>query len=108
MPRGVRTKKRQNVEQDSAVRGELRSVCKTNDSQRAGELLQRGTVSAADATACLVNTTQDLSLMRMLLEYGADPAHIASTKYMRRSFELVKLLVEFGYDISANRHCILQ
>ena len=108
MPRRIRPENRQSVEPNSAVRGELRSVCQTNDSQRVGELLQRGIVSATDATACLESTLQHLPLMRMLLEHGADPAHIASTRYMSLSFDLVKLLVEFGYEISANGHCILQ
>lgn len=108
MPRAVRTKNRQDVKQYSALRGELRSACQKPDSQRVGELLQRGAVSAADATACLGNASQDLSLKRLLLEHGAEPAQIPSTKYTGRSFELVKLLAEFGHDISTNEHCILQ
>lgn len=108
MPRRVTTKNRWNDEQDSAIRAELRSACQANDSQRVDELFRRGTVSAADATACLEHATKDLPSMRILLENGADSVQIASIKYMSRSFELVKLLVEFGYDISANGHCILQ
>jgi hypothetical protein len=115
MPRRLKANQRghienqdQHVEPDSACRRELRSACQTNDSQRVGELLRSGIVSAADATACLHDTTESLSLTRMLLEHGADPAAIASTKHMSQSFELVKLLVEFGHDIRVNGHCILQ
>ena len=108
MPRRVRKDSSQSFEPDSVVRGELRAACQADDSRRISELLRNGTVSAADATACLGNTTRNLSSMRMLLEHGADPASVASTKYMSRSFKLIKLLVEFGYDISVNGHCILQ
>lgn len=46
--------------------------------------------------------------MRMLLEHGADPAVCATLRCMKRSIDLVKLLVEFGYDIKINKHYILQ
>jgi hypothetical protein len=95
-------------EPDSEVRSDLRSACKANDVQRVAELLNGNSVTAADATECLDETTQHLPLMRLLLEHGADPAACATTRCMGESIELVKLLVEFGYDIKKNGHWVLQ
>lgn len=86
----------------------LRNACSANDSQRLQELLDSGTVTRADANACLEFTKDQLPLMRMLLQHGADPAVCATTRLMKRSIDLVKLLVEFGYDIKINGHDILQ
>lgn len=87
---------------------ELRSACEAGNSRRVVELLGSGSVTAADATACLEQTWRHLSLMRILLEHGADPAVCANTFYMGRSIELVRLLVELVYDISVSGHWILQ
>jgi len=87
---------------------ELRLACKAEDSKRVAELLSDGTITAADATACLEKTWRDLSVTRLLLEHGADPAVCARTYRMSQSFDLIKLLVEFGYDIKINGHCVLQ
>jgi hypothetical protein len=97
-------------EPDSEVRGELRSACKykAEDIQRVAELLDSGSVTAADATACLEEAWHNLPLMRLLLEHGANPAACATEYHMGESIELIKLLVEFGHDIKTNGHWILQ
>jgi ankyrin repeat protein len=95
-------------EPDSEVRRELRSACKADNIQRVAELLGNGAITAADATACLEETWQNLPLMRLLLEHGADPATCATTRCMRKSIELIKLLVEFGCDITGTGHWVLQ
>lgn len=95
-------------EPDSELVRELRSACKTDHIGRVRELLDAGSVTPTDATLCLRDALQDISLVRLLLEHGADPSGGARVLYMSRSFALVKLLVEFGYDISINGHCILQ
>lgn len=92
---------------DDNVRA-LAAACSANDSQRLRELLDSGSITRADATECLDMTVGKLSLMRMLLEHGADPAVCATPRCMKRSIDLVKLLVGFGYDIKINGHCILQ
>jgi hypothetical protein len=97
-------------EPDSEVRGELRSACvyRAEDIQRVAELLDSGSVTAADGTACLEETWHNLPLMRLLLEHGANPAACATEYHMGESIELIKLLVEFGHDIKTNGHWILQ
>lgn len=104
----ARKKYRKLYTPDSAAVRELRLACKANDSQRVRKLLDDGSTSAADATACLTETRENLSLMRLLLEHGGDPAACAGTYYMAQSFDLIKLLVEFGYDIAINGHNVLQ
>lgn len=92
---------------DHRVR-QLTDACGANDSQRLRQLLDSGSITRADATASLDSTLAKLPLMRMLLEHGADPAACAIPQFMKRSIDLVKLLVDFGYDIKINGHCILQ
>ena len=98
----------QPIELDSAAVDELRLACKAKDPKRVRELLDNGSITAEDATACLEETWRDLPLMRLLLEHGADPAACASRYYIRQSFDLIKLLAEFGLDISINGHLVLQ
>jgi hypothetical protein len=95
-------------EPDSEVRGELRSACDAGDIQRVAELIDSGSITAADATAGLEDTCDNLPLMRLLLENGANPAVCATTRCMGESIELVKLLVEFGCDIKGTGHWVLQ
>jgi hypothetical protein len=104
------TKKKfhQPTELDSAAMCELRLACKAENSKRVHELLGEGLITAANATACLEDTWRDLVVTRLLLEHGADPAVCGRTHRMSQSFDLIKLLVEFGYDIKINGHCVLQ
>lgn len=95
-------------EPDSELRGELRSACKTSNIERVREMLDAGSVTAADATSCLDDAHANFSVVRMLLEHGAEPSGCARVCRLKESLDLVMLLVEFGYDISINGHCILQ
>jgi len=104
----VKEKLHQPMEPASVAVDELRSACETKDSKRVRDLLDNGSITAIDATACLQETWRDLSLMRLLLEHGADPSACASKRYIKQSFDLIKLLVEFGYDIAINGHNVLQ
>ena len=53
----------------------MRPVQRTTHSVLASSLrIEKGTVSAADATTCFSNARRDLPSMRVLLEHGADPA----------------------------------
>ena len=104
----ARKKYRKLYTPDSAAVRELRLACKANDSKRVRELLDDDSITAEIATACLEAAHPNLSLMRLLLDHGADPAVCAETHYMGESFDLIKLLVEFGYDMGINGHCVLQ
>ena len=73
----ARKKYRKLYTPDSAAVRELRLACKANDSQRVRMLLDGDSTSAADATACLTETRKNLSLMRLLLEHGGDPAALS-------------------------------
>jgi len=53
---GAKKKFHQPMEPDSAAMCELRLACKAEDSQRVGEILSDGSITAADATACLEET----------------------------------------------------
>lgn len=44
----------------------------------------------------------------MLLEFGEDPSECATAAYMSETFDLMRLLDEFGNDIKMNGRCILQ
>jgi hypothetical protein len=105
---GIKKKFHQPVEPQSAVVRELHLACKAEDSKRVAELLNDSSITAADATGCLEETWRNLQVTRLLLEHGADPAVCARTNRMSESFDLIKLLVEFGYDIKINGHCVLQ
>jgi hypothetical protein len=97
------------VEPQSEVVRALRKVCEEDDSRRVVDLLAGGSVTAADATACLKRSWRlEVPVIRLLLEHGADPAACGTTRYMQTSLELMKLLVEFGYDIKINGHWVLQ
>lgn len=109
MPRTMTGRRRhRTVNSDSEPADQLRSACMADDLHRVAQLLGSGSVTAEDATECLDETCGNPLLMRMLLEFGADPSVCATTRLMSRSFEMVKLLVEFCYDISINGHWILQ
>lgn len=109
MPR-IRTGRRSHrpVNSSSEAADELRPACMAGDLHRVAQLLGSGSVTAEDATECLDETHDNLLLMRMLLEFGADPSACADEWRMCESFDMVKLLVDFGYDIRINGHRILQ
>jgi hypothetical protein len=71
---------------------ELEAACKTNDIARVRELFA---------------TRPSLPLMRCLLEHGAEFASYVRVK-SPPSLDVVKLFVEFGYDVKAEGHKMLQ
>lgn len=85
---------------------DLHAACVANDLRRVRELLNTKFLGADDATHELKGTRRDTSLMRCLLEHGADPnsLHIRSNC----SPDVLRLLAKFGYDIQAQGHLILQ
>ena len=85
---------------------ELERACKENDIARVHELFTTRALDQNDATTCTFRIS-DLSLMRCLLEHGADLRWYVE-KNAPPSLDMVKLFVEFGYDVKVEGHKILQ
>ena len=85
---------------------DLEQACKANHIRRVREIFAKESLDGDYATRCILGA-KSLDMMRCLFEQGAD----AST-YMHRgtpkSLDVVKLCVEFGYDVKAEGHKILQ
>lgn len=86
---------------------ELESACRANDIARVRELFATRLLNDKDATSCSFTTSPDLPLMRCLLEHGADFARYLLVE-APPSLDMVKLFVEFGYDVKAEGHKMLQ
>jgi hypothetical protein len=84
----------------------LERACEANDIRRVREICANESLDGDYATRCILGV-KSLDMMRCLLEQGAE----AST-YMHRStpksLAVVKLCVEFGYDVKVEGHKILQ
>jgi hypothetical protein len=89
------------------VRQQLRSACLQKDLSQVRQLFSTTSLGAADATQVLDDALPHLELTRYLLEQGADPNSDIRLSPLR-SFMIVKLLVEFGYDIASTGHLLLQ
>jgi hypothetical protein len=87
-------------------RQELKRDCEENDIPRVHELFATRPLSQKDATSCTSRIT-DLPLMRCLLEHGANLRRYLE-KNAPPSLDMIKLFVEFGYDVKAEGHKILQ
>lgn len=89
----------------SADQRELGAACKANDIARVRELFATRPLNNNDATNCGLTTSPSLPLMRCLLEHGAVLAKLVNSP---SSLDMVKLFVEFGYDVKAEGHKMLQ
>jgi hypothetical protein len=85
---------------------ELQRACKENDIARVHELFTTRSLDHEDATHCTFRTSEP-SLMRCLLEHGADLRWYLE-KHAPPSLDMIKLFVEFGYDVKSEGHKILQ
>jgi hypothetical protein len=86
---------------------ELEAACRANDIARVRELFATRPLNDRDATICSFSTSPSLPLMRCLLEHGADFARYLWVE-SPPSLDIVKLFVEFGYDVKSEGHKILQ
>lgn len=89
----------------TADQRELEAACRTNDKERVRELFATRLFNNNDATNCSFTTSPSLPLMRCLLEHGAVLAKLVKSP---PSLDMVKLFVEFGYDVEAEGHKMLQ
>jgi hypothetical protein len=94
------------------LRRELEDACSTGDIARVRRLFAVASLEPTDATETLTTSEgYPLATVRCLLELGADPEPFVpwgAWQGQIQSVEAMELLVEFGYDIKANGHLILQ
>ena len=74
---------------------------------RVRQLLATATLQASDLTEALDYASPHLELMRCLLEHGADASAAPNVEDIR-SLGVLKLLVEFEYDIRSTGHLFIQ
>lgn len=91
----------------SADQQELKVACEADDISRVRELFATRPLNEHDATVCSFQTSPSLSLMRCLLENGASFANYLKIN-PPPSLDMVKLFVEFGYDVKGEGHKMLQ
>lgn len=92
---------------EEEIQEQFRSACRQKDLPRIRQLFSTTPLGAADATGALRDALHHIELTRCLLEAGADPKSCIRP-YHLRSFPMIKLLVEFGYDIASTGHLVLQ
>jgi hypothetical protein len=85
----------------------LQMACKTNNIARVRELFTTRSLNETDATLCSYTISPDLPLMRCLLEHGAGFASDLRVQ-PPPSLDMVELFVEFGYNVKAEGHKMLQ
>jgi hypothetical protein len=86
---------------------ELERACEENNIACVHELFAtRPSLEQRDATFCTLRKP-DIPLMRCLLELGADLRWYL-LKNAPPSLDMIKLFIEFGYDVKAEGHKILQ
>ena len=83
---------------------ELEAACEANDIARVRELFATRPLNNDDATKRR-SSSASVPLMRCLLEHGADLDLCVKAP---RSLDMVKLFVEFGFDVKAGGHMMLQ
>lgn len=88
------------------LRRELDSACKADDLPRIRQLLTTTSLGRSDANGVFASSLP-LSVLRCLLEHGADADFIGSKNH-DLTLDVLKLLVEFGFDVKAKGHLILQ
>jgi hypothetical protein len=74
------------------------------------QLLANHSFDADDATAALSEAGMDPTIIRLLLQHGADVnvADLWMTPLSKAPGELLRLLAEYGYDFTSDGHRILQ
>lgn len=89
------------------VRHSLFSAVEEDNVERVNQLSATTSLQAADATRALYHALTGPAVMRCLHLHGADAKAFDQIEKVR-SAELLKLLVEFGYDIRPVGHLIIQ
>ena len=91
---------------------DLQETCLAGDTARLRQLFSDAERDAADATDTLRSSEGcRLATIRCLLAFGADVDYFipwTASDGELQSLKAVELMVEFGYDIKAKGHLILQ
>lgn len=89
------------------LRKRLFSAVEADNVELVGQLFVTNSLQAGDATRALDYAATCPAVMRCLLMHGADPKAFNDIEWVR-SAEVLRLLVEFGYDIRPTGHLIIQ
>ena len=93
--------------EDENLRQTLFSAVKHDNVDQVSQLLATTSLQAGDATEALNRALTSTAVMRCLLLHGADAKAYDQIENVR-SAEILRLLVEFGYDIKPTGHLIIQ
>lgn len=89
---------------------DLCSASRDGDVALLSQLLADNSFDADDATAALEKAGKNPTIIRLLLQYGAD-ANVVPVRRLRRydaPGELMALLAKYGYDFKSKGHNTLQ
>lgn len=89
------------------VRQSLLSAVEADNVELVGQLFATNCLQAGDATGALGHASTRPAVMRCLLMHGANPKGFDRIERVR-SAEVLRLLVEFGYNIRPAGHLIIQ
>jgi hypothetical protein len=93
--------------ENERVRQSLFSAIAADNVELVGQLFASNSLQAGDATRALRRASTHPAVLRCLLMHGADPKAFDRIEWVR-SAEVLRLLVEFGYDIRPTGHLIIQ
>jgi hypothetical protein len=89
------------------LRQTLFSAVEEDNVERVNQLFATTSLQAGDATRALDHALDSPAVIRCLLLHGADAKAYDQIEDVR-SAELLRLLVEFGYDIRPTGYLIIQ
>ncbi|XXH00073.1 hypothetical protein Hte_006415 [Hypoxylon texense] len=93
-------------ERMTAASDDLGAACSMNDVASIERLFQTGRLSAKDAMWELCLHSNSVEVTRCLLEHGEVPT--AKDMEHARSLDQIKLFAEFGFDVKAEGHLLLE
>lgn len=102
-----RSESRTVVPSREEARQQLQSACRQRNLAHIRQLFSTTLLGGDDATQALADAIPHQELTRFLLEQRADPNSLTRLSAIR-SLDIIKLLVEFGYDLALTGHLVLQ
>ena len=93
--------------ENERIRQSLFSAVEADNVELVGQRFASNFLQAGDATRALRRASTRPAVLRRLLMHGADPKAFNHIEWVR-SAEVLRLLVEFGYDIRPTGHLIIQ